>query len=87
MGNKILKQHYHSCNVTSVVLCKKHKFLTALTLWSSYHTQPAPHFLENVSICSSYTSENPVLGCPISANLAQAWVYAAGGDPSSSGIL
>lgn len=80
MGNKILKQHYHSCNITSRVLCKYTTFLQ-LWPWEVFTTRlafsmgtehlisawPAPCSFQNLNICSLYTSKNPDLGCPTSA--------------------
>lgn len=47
---------------------QKHKFLKALTLWSSYYTW-SQHgllyaFWKKVTICCSYTSKNLVSDCP-----------------------
>lgn len=89
MGSKILNQFYRSCNVTWEMPCKNTSFLK---LWPREALTTHDHsmacstlFLENISICYSYTSPNLDSDFPLSAALPQAWDEVAGGDSSSSG--
>lgn len=88
MLNKILNQLYHSCNTSNAL--QKHKFLKALTLWSSYYIWSQHGLLcafWKISVFATHSSKNLDSDCPISATLSQAWGNAAGGDSSGSGML